>query len=162
MHSLSQHPPTATVQLAYSWIFLQQTLPVSYVRFLNKHGGKELAQYAAVKELCARNASGKAAAPLASLHDTPLADLATTVPCDFLHAGQTCSQHARGFLPQAYMRALPVYVAQWTTIAVFTIGSMCSVPAKNRLPRCCSGLCTRLVYPANAVLSPPPPTPRAK
>lgn len=83
---------------------------MSYVRFLNKHGGKELAQYAAVKELCTRNALGKAAAPLASLQGTPMASLATTVPCDFLHAGQTCGQHARRFFPQAYMRALPVYV----------------------------------------------------
>ncbi len=48
-HTHTKTPHTATIQLAYSWIFLPQTLPVSYVRFLNKHGGKDLAQYAAVR-----------------------------------------------------------------------------------------------------------------
>lgn len=125
-------PPTATIQLAYSWIFLQQTLPVSYVRFLNKHGGKDLHQYAAVKEVCARNATKQPAATLAALQGTPMARMATTLPCDFLHAGQTCGQHARGFLPQAYLRALPVYVAAVGLLLCWTVAlipSMTNVPS---------------------------------
>jgi hypothetical protein len=30
----------ATSQIGYSWIALPQTLPTSFVRFLDKHGGK--------------------------------------------------------------------------------------------------------------------------
>ena len=30
--------------------------------------------------------------------------------CDVIHPGQSCASHFVGFLPRAYMRALPVYV----------------------------------------------------
>ncbi len=39
----------ATSQLGYSWIILPQTLPPSYVHFLNHHGGKKLHHYAATR-----------------------------------------------------------------------------------------------------------------
>ena len=38
-----------TSQLAYSWICKPQTLPPTFVHFLNKHGGKELWFYRAAR-----------------------------------------------------------------------------------------------------------------
>lgn len=48
-----QHGDTALMcaslsQLGYSWIILPQTLPSSYVKFLNHHGGKQPYIYAAI------------------------------------------------------------------------------------------------------------------
>jgi hypothetical protein len=39
----------ATSQIGYSWIMRPSTLPPSYVNFLNRHGGRELWHYAAVR-----------------------------------------------------------------------------------------------------------------
>ena len=39
----------ATSQIGYSWIMRPSTLPSSYVNFLNRHGGRELWHYAAVR-----------------------------------------------------------------------------------------------------------------
>ena len=39
----------ATSQIGYSWILRPSTLPPSYVHFLNRHGGRELWHYAAVR-----------------------------------------------------------------------------------------------------------------
>lgn len=70
-------------------------------------------RYAAVRELTARQSAGgaaaKAAGPLLSLAGTQLQHFRGTRPCGVLHPGQGCMEHAVGFLPGAYLRALPVY-----------------------------------------------------
>ena len=48
----------STCQFGYSWILLPSTLPPSFVRFLNKHGGKDLHVLDAVREMCTRQAAG--------------------------------------------------------------------------------------------------------
>lgn len=75
-----------------------------------------------------RNATGHPAAPLTSLQGTPYERLSTTLPCHFLHAGQTCTNHARGFVWEAYLRALPVYVG-WICVCwvKFVGGFVCMV-----------------------------------
>lgn len=118
-----QHGDTAimcasTVQLAYSWLFLQQTLPTSYVRFLNKHGGKQLEQYAALKEVCKLNTGGGPPRPLAALQGTALEQVASPLPCRFVHPGTTCSSHTLTFFPRAYLNALPVYLPVYVVPAL--------------------------------------------
>lgn len=39
----------ATSQITYSWIMMPHTLPKSYVKFLNKHGGRQQWHYDAAK-----------------------------------------------------------------------------------------------------------------
>lgn len=104
----------STSQICYSWIALPQTLPRSYVRFLDRHGGKTPLVYDAIREMVRRSASmGHAAAatagPLASLAGTPLAGFQDPVYCGVLHPGQGCWEHSASFLPQSYLRSLPVY-----------------------------------------------------
>lgn len=105
----------ATAQLGYSWIVLPSTLPVSYVRFLNKHGGKDLVYLDAVREMCQMK---RMASPLDSLKQTPFKNFSKPIPCDFLHPGSSCSGHTIKFLPEAYARALPVYLPVYIVPAI--------------------------------------------
>ncbi|KAK9806740.1 hypothetical protein WJX72_001016 [[Myrmecia] bisecta] len=100
----------ATSQILYSWMMLPQTLPAAYVRFLNKHGGKERWRCDAIRELAIRNKQGLEPGPLKLLQHTDLRDFHARIPCGILHPGQTCNQHFASFLPEAYLRALPVYL----------------------------------------------------
>lgn len=100
----------STIQLGYSWIVCPSTLPPSYVRFLNKHGGKDLQYMDAVREMCHRHAAGVPPGRLRSLRGTPHEKFTGKIPCEFLHPGTTCSEHTMRFLPEAYLRALPVYI----------------------------------------------------
>lgn len=61
-----------------------------------------------LQELAQRNSAGKRPGPLAALQGGPHADFAERTPCGFMHEGLSCSQHTLHFLPQAYLRALPV------------------------------------------------------
>jgi len=79
------------------------------VRFLNKHGGKPLHVYDAVREMSERASAGLKPAHLAALAGTTKAWFCGGISCQLVHPGQTCSQHALEFFPGAYLRALPVY-----------------------------------------------------
>ena len=61
------------------------------------------------QELAARNAAGGALGPLHALRGTPQAGFSGRTPCEFLHPGVGCNRQSVNFLPQAYLRALPVY-----------------------------------------------------
>ena len=105
----------STCQFGYSWILLPSTLPSSYVRFLNKHGGKDMWVLEAIREMCSRRiATGTTfdtnTSTLAALADTPHAHFNGKLPCEFLHPGTTCTGHTLSFLPAGYLRALPVYL----------------------------------------------------
>lgn len=62
-----------------------------------------------MQELAMNNHLGKAPAKLASLQGSPHHDFCGHLPCDFLHPGRGCVTNFFAFLPQAYLRALPVY-----------------------------------------------------
>ena len=79
------------------------------MRFLNKHGGKPLYVYDAVREMSERASAGLKPAHLAALAGTNKAWFCGGISCQLVHPGQTCSQHALEFFPGAYLRALPVY-----------------------------------------------------
>ncbi|PSC71174.1 hypothetical protein C2E20_5468 [Micractinium conductrix] len=111
----------STAQICYSWIALPQTLPSSYVRFLDKHGGKSPRVYAAIREMVQRAAAGPpcaAAVPLAALAGTELAGFAGATPCGVLHPHESCNRHMLSFLPTAYLRALPVYFPVYVIPAI--------------------------------------------
>ncbi|KAK9825197.1 hypothetical protein WJX81_006470 [Elliptochloris bilobata] len=99
-----------TCQLAYSWILKPQTLPPSFVHFLNHHGGHELWYYKAARELAHRHWHGLPPEPLAALVGTENEGLVAEHPCDWAHPGVGCNENALRFLPAAYLRALPVYL----------------------------------------------------
>ena len=102
----------STCQFGYSWIVMPSTLPASYVRFLNKHGGKEMYVLDAIRELCGRSAAGGnfEASRLVALQGTPHEHFTGVIPCEFLHPGLSCNAHTAAFIPEGYFRALPVYL----------------------------------------------------
>lgn len=111
----------STAQLGYSWIVLPSTLPASYVRFLNKHGGKDIVYLNAVREMCQRYATGgqyTVSSPLDSLKQTRFKAFSDPIPCGFLHPGSSCNGHTIRFLPEAYARALPVYLPVYIVPAI--------------------------------------------
>jgi hypothetical protein len=81
----------AMSQLGYSWIVLPSTLPRSMLNFLNKHGGQSNQVMGEIRKMCNLPRPGR-------------------IPCQIVHPGQTCNEHALGFFPQAYARAIPVYL----------------------------------------------------
>lgn len=124
-HFISIHTHTSLLQIAYSWIFKPHTLPPSFVRFLNKHGGYDAWYYASAKELGERTAAGMPLSllgdagagvpPMKSLALAPPSHVAAVLasgahPCDWAHPGTTCDGNAARFFPGAYARALPVYL----------------------------------------------------
>uniref|UniRef100_A0A1D1YCD7 Transmembrane protein 135 n=1 Tax=Anthurium amnicola TaxID=1678845 RepID=A0A1D1YCD7_9ARAE len=100
-------------QILSAYILKQDSLPLSYKSFLNKHGGKDSSILEGIKAMA---------------HGTPFTNLeaiekyyASTgvdikldpnmkVPCSIVHGKQPCAEHVISFLVQAYGRALPVYV----------------------------------------------------
>ena len=55
-----------------------------------------------------RNSADRRPSPLRALAGTKHADFAGRQPHHFLHEGASCNGHLLTFLPQAYLRALPV------------------------------------------------------
>ena len=101
----------STMQLGYSWIILPSTLPKSYIRFLNTHGGKHPVLLEGVREMCSRYSKGiEEPGCLAALKGTVHEGHKVSIPCEILHPGISCGYHSITFFPAAYLRALPVYL----------------------------------------------------
>ena len=107
----------ASSQVLYSWIMMPHTLPASYVKFLNKHGGKSQDVVKGIRLVAERNGvklglrsqGGDDAMLISKAHPLALKPSTKNI-CEFLHPGQSCQSHFFCFLPRAYLRALPVYV----------------------------------------------------
>eukprot|EP00798_Chlamydomonas_sp_ICE-L_P004119 gene4119-14223_t len=97
-------------QILYSFIMMPSTLPPSYIKFLNKHAGKELWVWKAVREQALRNSTGLPPTRLKSLSETRFCNHVARSPCGFWHPGQSCSSHTISYLPTTYARAIGVYV----------------------------------------------------
>ena len=112
----------ACAQITYSWMVAPHTLPRAFVRFLDKHGGRDASFYAAARELATRPAS--VTGPPAALLGTPLAALAgeSSLPCDWAHPGASCDASALAFFPAALARAVPVYVPVYVLPALLVHG----------------------------------------
>lgn len=100
----------ATSQILYSWIMLPHTLPSTYIKFLNRHGGRQQWHYNAARELCERAGKPLPPTPYKSLQHTRFKTYQGTCPCEVLHPGQSCDTFMLNFFPGAYLRALPVYL----------------------------------------------------
>ena len=139
----------ASSQVLYAWIMMPHTLPVSYVKFLNRHAAKSDEVRAGIRRIAERQgwhsgppirhsqnspkcgddgrhcshgsmrasrqgATGAATAVTEAVVAATQTSAASTgdqkTICDVIHPGQSCASHFVGFLPRAYMRALPVYV----------------------------------------------------
>ena len=110
----------AASQITYSWIIKPHTLPVAFVRFLNKHGGHELWFYDAARELASRPPG--VTGPVRALVGTPHEGLVGKHPCDWAHPGTTCDGNAAAFFPAALARALPVYLPVYLVPALLVHG----------------------------------------
>lgn len=65
-----------------------------------------------------RAAAGLPPARLVALAGTRAADFCGATPCGLAHPGKGCMQHAAGFFPDAYLRALPVYLPVYVLPAI--------------------------------------------
>jgi len=106
-------------QLGYSWIVEPSTLPVSMLKFLNKHGGQSAQVMDEIRRMCdvggvagARSSIPASGVPQGLVKSGLSRETRTQggIPCSVVHPGQTCNEHAFGFFPQAYARAIPVYL----------------------------------------------------
>ena len=105
----------AMSQLGYSWIVEPSTLPVSMLKFLNKHGGQTSNVMDDIRRMCAIGGTSGASSSFSIVRSPQRRSLRGTrtqggIPCSVVHPGQTCNEHAFGFFPQAYARAIPVYL----------------------------------------------------
>ncbi|EFJ31580.1 hypothetical protein SELMODRAFT_439846 [Selaginella moellendorffii] len=108
-------------QILSAWILKPDTLPSSYVSFLNKHGGKDMSVVRGIRELALRE-------PLTSLakiqehyrdNGTEIQlDPTMKVPCTMIHANQLCLIHFLQFIGDAYVRSLMVYLPVYLGPAV--------------------------------------------
>jgi hypothetical protein len=64
----------------------------------------------AAQELAGRNSAGRKPGRLQALQGTRWAGFAERQPCGFLHGGQTCNEKLITYVPQEFLRALPVWV----------------------------------------------------
>lgn len=106
-------------QILYSYFMAPDTLPRTYVKFLDRHVGKPRHVVDALTELCARNAT-VLADPDASLAVAPLraqsaagpaaAARAHVVPQTLFRPRQGAVEHFVRFTIDGFRRALPVYV----------------------------------------------------
>ncbi|KAK9110694.1 hypothetical protein Sjap_018754 [Stephania japonica] len=100
-------------QILSAYILDQESLPVSYKSFLNKHGGKDSSILQGVKEI----ASGMPFTNLEAIekHYKSLGvniklNPEMKVPCTMVHGDESCTSHVLSFLAEAYGRALLVYL----------------------------------------------------
>uniref|UniRef100_A0A061S335 Transmembrane protein 135 N-terminal domain-containing protein n=1 Tax=Tetraselmis sp. GSL018 TaxID=582737 RepID=A0A061S335_9CHLO len=92
----------ASSQLLPAWIVFPETLPRSYVRFLNLHGGKDQRVYDGLREWILRPAASRAALPMGESAGRP------PNPCQLVHPGLSCASHAVQSMPASFRRALSV------------------------------------------------------
>jgi len=126
----------SATQLLYSWIVMPSTLPLSYVRFLNKHGGINLNLLDAFREMCSRadEYGLYGGVSLAALRGTLHENFTGSMPCDIIHPGKTCTVHALTFFPEAYLRALPVYLPVYAIPAALVHrGKLLAPETRNEL-----------------------------
>ena len=71
-----------------------------------------------MQELATRNREGEPLRRLLSLQGTRHHDFCDQLPCGFLHPGRDCFPNFFAFLPQAYLRALPVYAPVYILPAI--------------------------------------------
>ncbi|KXZ55453.1 hypothetical protein GPECTOR_2g1002 [Gonium pectorale] len=136
----------AASQILYSFIMEPGSLPTSYVRFINRMGGKDPAVWAAMREHALRNTLGLPPGPLQSLARSHLAYLNArpgrlrTTPCEFFHPGQSCAAHALSVLPQAYGTALSVYVPFYAVSSVLVHRTALLAKPGELLPKMAVGV----------------------
>ena len=109
------------------------------------------------QELTAHNATGQAPIRLPSLQGTPHEEFCHTRPCGFIHKGHSCNTNVLTFLPQAYARALPVYLPVYFLPAILVhrkrlldtkAGLQILGKVRVLLPFCLYRLLTCIVSPA--------------
>ncbi|GER53809.1 mitochondrial import inner membrane translocase [Striga asiatica] len=100
-------------QILSAYILKQDSLPLSYKSFLNKHGAKDSVILNGVREI----ASGLPVTKLEAIEKfyesngvNIKLDPQMKIPCSIIHGNQGCVTHFLTFLLQAYKRALPVYL----------------------------------------------------
>jgi len=99
----------ASSQILKAWLTAPQTLPASYLRFINVQTNIDPLLHDALREWARRNhgqpAPLRALASSARFSGRPIGR-----PCQLVHPGSSCSGHAVKQLPANFQRALSVYI----------------------------------------------------
>ncbi|KAL3696128.1 hypothetical protein R1sor_010204 [Riccia sorocarpa] len=109
-------------QILSAWIIKPDSLPSTYVSFLNKHGGKDPPILRGVRSLV----QGKEFANEVQAIQQFYKDSGSTfqvppnaeIPCDIIHGDQGCIPHFISFLGSSYLRSLPVYLPVYFVPAI--------------------------------------------
>ncbi|KAI5069036.1 hypothetical protein GOP47_0015337 [Adiantum capillus-veneris] len=108
-------------QILSAWILKPDSLPSSYISFLNKHGGKDTSIVKCLKELAFSNQLTHLN-EVRNFYKTMDVDVQLdpnmSIPCSMVHGSQGCLSHFFWFLGQAYQRSLPVYVPVYLIPAI--------------------------------------------
>ncbi|KAJ7567433.1 hypothetical protein O6H91_02G146800 [Diphasiastrum complanatum] len=101
-------------QILSAWILKPDSLPSSYISFLNKHGGKDKCIVEGIRKLAFREGSKFSVESIEQFYKSQgvqiQLDPAMKVPCTIIHGNEQCLMHFLVFLGQAYLRSLPVYL----------------------------------------------------
>jgi hypothetical protein len=101
-------------QILSAWILKPDSLPSSYISFLNKHGGKDISIVKGFKELALKIEPFTALKAIEEHYKSTGVDLQLdpqmSIPCKMIHGNQGCVPHLFSFLGPAYLRSLPVYI----------------------------------------------------
>ncbi|CAD7699855.1 unnamed protein product [Ostreobium quekettii] len=130
----------ACCQILHSFIFMPQAMPRSYVNFIRRHSGKPAYVWQAVRELVKANATtGRPSSTLPAVQGTSHLPFYTRKACELLHPGQSCLSHMVGMLPEAYVRAFPVYVPVYLVPAMIVHRKKLVTDAHRIFPRVLRG-----------------------
>lgn len=108
-------------QILSAWILKPESLPSSYISFLNKHGGKDISITKTILQL-AFNYPLTHLKAVEKYHKSMGMDIEldekVTTTCMVIHGNQDCISHFIWFLGKAYLRSLPVYIPVYVIPAI--------------------------------------------
>lgn len=108
-------------QILSAWILKPDSLPSSYISFLNRHGGKDTSVMQCIRDLALQNQLtnlGMVKRWYQCMGTDVQLDPNMTIPCTLVHGTQGCLPHFSLFLGQAFLRSLPVYLPVYLIPAV--------------------------------------------
>eukprot|EP00249_Psilotum_nudum_P010784 c22767_g1_i1 orf=1055-1951(+) len=111
----------SSAQILSAWILNPESLPASYISFLNKHGGKDNLVVRCIRDMAFGNYSTdlekieKCYRPIGvGFQHMP----GMRILCKIIHGNDGCISHFFRFLAEAYIRALEVYIPVYLIPAI--------------------------------------------
>ncbi|KAL2642605.1 hypothetical protein R1flu_010192 [Riccia fluitans] len=109
-------------QILSAWILKPNSLPSTYVSFLDKHGGKDKRILDVIRIFCQGKGFADHVKVVNQFHEDSGSNFQLSphvkIPCSIIHGDQGCVPHFISFLRSAYLRSLPVYLPVYFVPAI--------------------------------------------